>query len=549
MLSVHDFVFTERSALLIAMGVAALGIACVTGRHHWTQARKTRDARRFVLRGVAISSGLFGIWSTYWVATRVLSPPPPDGFGISPTLLAYVSGVVLTGIGAGMSIRDRWNRTRDLVTGLENRANFIDRLDREITAHQSRSQKLAILCLDIDGFKDINDLYGHTTGDHALRDVAGKLSAILSRGQTLARLGGDEFAILLPNIESVTEVKLFVERLQRTVLVGPNVSGVPGSISVSIGIALYPSDASDRADLLSCADTALHRAKDETSGSCRFFDPVMGQQLRNRRTIEEELRKAIQDGQLHLVYQPQAKIETGKVTGFEVLLRWTHPNRGSVSPALFIPIAEESSLIHTLGEWVLRSACQEAATWTRPLTIAVNVSARQLINAGLVELVQNVLTETKLSPDRLEIEVTETALISDPGRALQTLNRLKVLGVTIAMDDFGTGYSSLSNVREFPLDKIKIDRSFIKAVHANKQAASIVRAVRLLCDGLGLPVVAEGVETTDELHFLINEGFTDAQGYLLGAPVPASDIAHLVSDNVIALPNTRVRMVSEAAVQ
>ena len=549
MLTIHEFVFTERSALLIAMGVATLVIACLTSVHEWTQARKARGITRIVLKGVSVTSGLFGIWSTYWVGTRVLSPPPPDGFGINLTLLAYVAGVVLTGIGAGMGIRERWNRTRDLVTGLENRANFIDRLDREITVHQARSQKLAILCLDIDGFKNINDLYGHTTGDHALREVAGKLSATLSRGQTLARLGGDEFAILMPNIESPMEVRLLVERLQSTVLAGTSEIGLPGSISVSVGIALYPSDAPDRAELLTYADTALHRAKDEESGSCRFFDPSMGKQLRERRTIEEDLRKALEHGQFHLVYQPQAKIRTGEVTGFEALLRWTHPTRGDVSPGLFIPIAEESSFILALGEWVLRTACQEAATWKRPLTIAVNVSARQLIDTGIADLVRNVLAESTLPPSRLEIEVTETALISDPNRALQTLNKLKSLGVTIAMDDFGTGYSSLSNVREFPLDKIKIDRSFIKAVHINKQAASIVRAIRLLCHGLGLPVIAEGVETADELNFLIKEGFTDAQGYLLGTPVRASEIAALSYDNVIPLPNTRVRVLSEVAAQ
>ncbi|WP_245435412.1 putative bifunctional diguanylate cyclase/phosphodiesterase [Microvirga calopogonii] len=477
-----------------------------------------------------------------------MAPPPPDGFGISLTLLAFVTGVVLTGIGAGMSIRDRWNRTRDLVTGLENRANFIDRLDREISVHQARTQQLAILCLDIDGFKDINDLYGHTTGDHTLRDVASKLATVLSRGQILARLGGDEFAVLMPNIESPTEARLLAERLQKAVAAGLQVKDLPGSVSVSIGIALYPTDAGDRAELLSCADTALHRVKEESSGACRFFDPAMGDKLRERRTIEQDLRQALQDDQLYLVYQPQAKIGAGEVTGFEALLRWKHPARGDIPPGLFIPIAEESSLILTVGEWVLRTACRQAASWTRPLTIAVNVSARQLIDQGLAELVESILADTRLSPERLEIEVTETALISDPGRARQTLNRLKALGVTIAMDDFGTGYSSLSNVREFPLDKIKIDRSFIKAVHANKQAAAIVRAVRLLCDGLGLPVIAEGVETPDELHFLIKEGFTDAQGYLLGAPVPASEIGPLVFDNVIPLPSTRLRLVSEAAI-
>jgi diguanylate cyclase (GGDEF)-like protein len=548
MLSIIKFMFTERSALLIAVGVMTLGIAFLTSIHCWMRARRIRGFRQTALMAVALSSGTFGLWSAYWVGTRVLSPVPPDGFGISLTLGAFVAGIVLTGMGAGMSIHDRWNRTRDLVTGLENRATFIERLDREIAAHQRRNQKLAILCLDIDGFKDINDLYGHTTGDHALRNVAGKLSATLSCGQTLARLGGDEFAILVPNIQSPTEVALLVDRLQENVSAGTNITGFPGSTSVSIGVALYPSDAGDRAELLIHADTALHCAKDEESGAFRFFDPVMGQRLRERRTIEEELHKAYQDGQLHLVYQPQVNIGTRQVSGFEVLLRWTHPTLGDVAPDLFIPIAEESSFILALGEWVLRNACKEAATWTRPLTIAVNLSARQLIDTGMADVVKNVLTETNLSPDRLEIEVTETALISAPNRALQTLESLKALGVSIAMDDFGTGYSSLSNVREFPLDRIKIDRSFIKAVHVNEQAAAIVRAIRLLCDGLGLSVVAEGVETAEELQFLMREGFTEAQGYLLGAPVSAGEIVHLVHRNFIAIPNTLRRIPSQVAV-
>jgi diguanylate cyclase (GGDEF)-like protein/PAS domain S-box-containing protein len=429
----------------------------------------------------------------------------------------------------------RYLAHHDPLTGLDNRMSFDQRLDREIRLHRRAKRQMALLCLDLDGFKEVNDIYGHATGDRVLQDIARHLSSVLVDGQMLARLGGDEFAIIAPLVTDPAQVGQLADMLLKSLKW--EADGVPaGLVSVSIGVAFYPSDAKDRTELLSSADAALYRAKTEGKGTYRFFEAAMGAQIRERRSIEHDLRSAIANNELSLAYQPQAQVDTGEVNGFEVLLRWTHPTRGNVPPSIFIPIAEESGLILKIGEWVMREACREAAAWMRPLTIAVNVSALQLTSDGFVEFVQSTLSQTKLPPERLEIEITETALIRDPNRALQSLQKLKALGINIAMDDFGTGYSSLSNLRAFPFDKIKIDRSFIQAVHTNPQAAAIVRAVLGLGRGLGLPVIAEGVETSEELRFLGLEGCIEAQGYLFGRPAPIEEFVPLINDNVVVLP-------------
>jgi diguanylate cyclase len=419
----------------------------------------------------------------------------------------------------------------DALTSLPNRSHFNMRIDQEIAA-LTAGKSLAVLCLDLDKFKEVNDLFGHTTGDKVLQMVASRVSAVLGERQMMARLGGDEFAVLMPDVANPAAAS----RLAETILEALRASSDAAEthIATSIGIALCPDDAADRHSLLTHADTALYRAKSEGRNTYRFFEARMGAEVRERRMLEHDLRHAIARDELRLVYQPQKVVQSDAISGFEALLRWRHPVRGEISPAVFIPIAEESGAILQIGDWVLRTACREAASWPRPLKIAVNVSAVQLYNASFVRELHQILLETGLPPRRLEIEITETALVRDFNRALTMLRQIKALGIGIAMDDFGTGYSSLSNLRAFPFDRIKIDGSFIKQVNSNDQAATIVRAVLGLGRGLGLPVLAEGVETGAELKFLQDELCNEVQGYLLGRPAAIGSFRHFTHAGVVS---------------
>ena len=343
----------------------------------------------------------------------------------------------------------------------------------------------------------------------------------------MARLGGDEFAIILPAISGPSSAGRVAENIMEALRAENTSSATAALVSSSIGIAICPNDATDRQGLLSHADTALYRAKVEGRGTYRFFESKMGAEVRDRRLLEHDLRHAISRRELNLVYQPQQDVKSGEVVGFEALLRWKHATRGDISPGVFIPIAEESGSILQIGEWVLRAACREAAGWAQSLTIAVNVSAAQLHNVNFSHLVHEILLQTGMPARRLELEITETALVRDLDRALATLRQLKALGVRIAMDDFGTGYSSLSNLRAFPFDKIKVDRSFVRSIDTNEQAATIVRAVLGLGRGLGLPVLAEGVETEAEMQFLSKELCDEVQGFLFGRPVDIKQFRHL----------------------
>ena len=416
----------------------------------------------------------------------------------------------------------------DALTGLPNRRSFNSRLDREIAVAATTGGSLALLCLDLDRFKEVNDLFGHAAGDALLQSVARCTGVILNNGQMLARLGGDEFAIIAPGLNDPTVAGRIAESIIDAFRTENEEAPNGGLVSTSIGIAMYPNDALDRESLMSHADTALYRAKVEGRGTYRFFEAAMGAEVKERRHIEHDLLHAISRGELRLAYQPQKLLSSGEVIGFEALLRWQHATRGAISPDTFIPIAEESGLILQIGEWVLRTACREAATWERPLVVAVNVSAVQLHSAQFARVVHEILFQTGLAPNRLELEITETALVRDKNRALATLRQLKALGVRIAMDDFGTGYSSLSNLRAFPFDKIKIDGSFIRSVDSNDEAATIVRAVLGLGRGLGLPVLAEGVETAGELAFLAAEYCLEGQGYFLGRPGPIESYEALI---------------------
>ena len=424
----------------------------------------------------------------------------------------------------------------DPLTSLPNRTAFNTRLDQEIEAHAASRRSLAVLCLDLDRFKEVNDLFGHGAGDTLLKKVAKCITAVLKRDQMMARLGGDEFAIIAPDLDDPMKAGRIAEQVIEALQAENDASTTAALVSTSIGIAICPTDAEDRRGLLTHADTALYRAKTDGRGIFRFFEAVMGAQVHDRRILEHDLRNAVMRRQFRLVYQPLVRVDSGEVIGFEALLRWRHPERGEVSPSVFIPVAEESGTILQIGEWVLRSACREAAGWTQPLSIAVNVSAVQLHNPNFPQLVHELLFQTGLSPHRLELEITETALVRDLGRALASLRQLKALGVRIAMDDFGTGYSSLSNLRAFPFDKIKVDGSFIKAVDLNEEAATIVRAVLGLGRGLKLPVLAEGVETSGELQFLSAELCSEVQGYFLGPPASIDEFAKVLDGSETRVP-------------
>ena len=418
--------------------------------------------------------------------------------------------------------RFRFLALHDTLTGLPNRSAFNRKLDEQIEVALAMGRPLAVMFIDLDRFKEVNDLFGHGAGDKTLQFVAQRIVGMLDDSQTLARLSGDEFAIIIPAISGPALVGRIAENIMESLRVASRNSETDTPVSVSIGIAICPEDATDRQTLLLHADTALYRAKKEGRGTYRFFETAMGAAVLDRRQLEHDLRHAAERGELGLFYQPQTDIRSGTVVGFEALVRWQHPTRGELLPDLFIPIAEETGLVLSIGEWALRTACREAASWVQPLTIAVNVSTVQIHAASFPRTLQDILFETRLAPGRLELEITETALIRDPGRALATLSRIKTMGVHVVMDDFGTGYSSLANLRAFPFDKIKIDGSFIKAVNVNDEAATIVRAVLGLGRGLGLPVLAEGVETHGELEFLRKESCAEAQGYFLGPP---ADIA------------------------
>ncbi len=414
----------------------------------------------------------------------------------------------------------------DALTELPNRADFVECLARTIDAAKLNEASFAVLSIDLDRFKEVNDMFGHAVGDDVLRQMSQQLRA-LAGDAYLARLGGDEFTLIAPNGDHPALAEIFARRLHAGVATDLEQNGQHLRVGISIGIAIFPADGTDATTLLNNADAALTRAKAAGRGKTRFFEIEMDNRLRERRAIQNELASAIARSELRLHYQPQTKID-GEVIGFEALVRWQNPQRGMVSPATFIPVAEESGLIMQIGEWVLHEACREAASWPRPLQVAVNLSPIQFRHGDLAGLVHSVLLETGLSPTRLELEITEGVLVEDFDRGLPILRRLKALGVRIAMDDFGTGYSSLSYMQAFPFDKIKIDQSFISKVKSNPQSAAIVRAVIGLAHGLNLPVLAEGVETRPQLYFLAGESCDEVQGYLLGRPQPIAEYFDLI---------------------
>ncbi len=416
----------------------------------------------------------------------------------------------------------------DTLTGLPNRASFQDRLENDIAAVTARDEELALMIVDLDRFKEINDVHGHAAGDELLKATAERIVALLSHNEFAARLGGDEFVIVQTGREQPSSASRLADKLLESFSRPVLLAGQPFHVGMTVGVAVCPRDGSDTRSLLANADLALYRAKELGRARVCFFTKDMDETVRQRRILAQQLTQAIERDELEVHYQAQASISSGEVIGFEALARWNHPTHGYISPSEFIPIAEETDLILHLGEWILRRVCSEAANWTHPYTVAVNLSPIQFKLPNLPELIHEILLETGMPPHRLELEITESALIEDLQRTLDMLRRIKALGVAIAMDDFGTGYSSLSTLQAFPFDKLKIDKSFVDKIGSRQQAAVIVTAVLGLGRSLDIPVLAEGVESEEQRAFLSGESCAQAQGFLFGRPAPLSEIMHLV---------------------
>ncbi len=427
----------------------------------------------------------------------------------------------------------------DPLTGLYNRRYFTDAMASRFLAARRDGLSAAVLLIDLDGFKQVNDTRGHPVGDALLRQVADRLRACVGDDDRVMRLGGDEFAIVRlcrqQRRDSTSLARFVVSALCKMY----EVDGYHLRISASVGVALYPSGGEQLTDLLRSADIALYFVKAEGGDAYRIFDPAMEETVRTRRALEIDLRGALAANQLEVYYQPLVQLDPRRVSGFEALLRWHHPVLGMVMPGRFIPIAEETGLIAPIGEWVLRQACQEATRWPANTRIAVNLSPVQFERSDIVSIVASALRETRLPPGRLELEITEGVVMRDMGDALATMRRLQGLGVRLALDDFGTGYSSLSYLRSFPFDKVKIDASFLADLHGD--GGTIIRAVLGLCGHLRLDTLVEGVETEEQLHWLRVEGCTEVQGHLFSPPRPAQGVLEIISNVAAQIPAALAR--------
>ncbi len=523
--------------------VASIMLACMFGA---ASLSAFNTQRRVLAHGafvLAVVSLHFTAMTAVSVTPFVTGAETADTFVVM-TMAVAVAGVAIIIVGTGavayMIDSDAASKNldslrrmamNDALTGLPNRASFGDHLGRALERVRGDGKNLAVIGIDLDKFKEINDVRGHEAGDQALRIIAARLMALLQDGEFVARIGGDEFAAI-KRFSEQRDLLDFVARLERELFTTMTIGDfdiVPGA---SIGVSVYPQDGDSAERLMSNADLAMYRAKADVTRAVCFYEAEMDERARARRDLALDLRRAIALDQLQLHYQVQTNITGGHAVGYEVLLRWRHPVHGPIPPSEFIPLAEETGTILTIGEWVLRQACRQAATWESGKKIAVNLSAVQLAHSDLPKLVHEILLETGLPASRLELEITESSIIQDKARSLHALRRIRALGVTIAIDDFGTGYSSLETLRSFPFDRIKLDKSFMNDVEHNIQARAIIRAVLALGKSLNISVLAEGVETAAQLKLLESEGCDEAQGYFLGRPallsqgsLPAATVA------------------------
>jgi diguanylate cyclase (GGDEF)-like protein/PAS domain S-box-containing protein len=417
----------------------------------------------------------------------------------------------------------------DGLTNLANRELYQERLRQALENGRSESTRVAVLCIDLDLFKNVNDSFGHPIGDRLLKMVAERLRSEVRGNNLVARLGGDEFAVILASGVSPNEASDYAAGLTKVLSASYDIDGIEVVIGASIGIALSPGDGETSEELMRNADMALYRAKSDGGGVHRFFEKEMDRQAQKRRDMELDLRRAFANGEFEVHYQPLVDIAADRISGFESLLRWRHPEKGMISPADFIPVAEDIGLIVALGEWVLREACTEAVKWPTDVKVAVNLSPMQFRSRNLVQVVVSALAHSGLSPLRLDLEITESVFLAETEANLAILHQLRELGVSISMDDFGTGYSSLSYLRSFPFDKIKIDRSFVKDLAQRSDCVAIVRAISGLGRSLNITTTAEGVETVDQLDWLRAEGCNEVQGFLFSAARPAAEIGQLLA--------------------
>ncbi|RHW19386.1 EAL domain-containing protein [Sphingomonas gilva] len=516
--------------------VASVACACVFAGAALAVLRSLSLPRHRVALGTVLI--VVAIATLHFVAMTAMNIRPMMGSDLALeaeearalALATALIGLLVIASGVFAAMIDRQTRSdamqrlhhmamNDALTGLPNRVGFQGELDRQIAAARTTGGRIGLCAIDLDRFKEINDVHGHKAGDDVLVLLAERMRQAIGPNDMVARLGGDEF-VAITRFTDRAQLVAFAALLEATLKAPLSLGQFDARLGASIGVAVFPDDAGDAEALTNNADLAMYRAKCESAPGPCHYDSELDEAIRERREIANDLRRAIEHDELDVHYQVQASIATREVTGYEALLRWTHPERGAIPPSVFIPIAEENGLILSLGEWVLRRACFDAMRWDHQSRVAVNVSALQLAHADLPRLFHQVMLDSGLPPRRLEIELTETAIMANRERALHILRQIKALGVGVALDDFGTGYSSLETLRVFPFDKIKLDRFFTSELEGSPQATAIIRAVLALGKSLAIPVLAEGIETDEQLSVLIREGCDEVQGFLLGHPAP-----------------------------
>jgi diguanylate cyclase (GGDEF)-like protein len=488
----------------------------------------------------AIEQVHYAVIMAIWIATG-----RAHGYAIS---LGYVDFLVQTAMGVGMiaclledereaaelaTVEIEHLAYHDALTGLPNRPLFVDRLIVALAQAHRGTQKLAVFFLDLDRFKDINDSLGHSVGDTLLKAVAERVRRCVREGDTVARFGGDEFTLLVPRIDSVEEAAKIAQKIIETLKIPFFIHDRELFVTTSIGISVFPSDGHDPETLVRNADAAMYRAKDQGRDNYQLYAPAMNERALERLALENMLRKALANHELVLFYQPLVDLTTRRIVGAEALLRWQHPELGLLSPAHFISVAELSGLIIPIGEWVLRTACRQLKTWQRKfdpeLSMSINLSARQFQQPDLVGQIRGAIEETGVNPGSVELEITESNAMQNAENTIYTLRELKTLGVRIAMDDFGTGYSSLNYLKRFPIDTLKLDQSFVRDIRTDSSDAAIISAVISMAHSLHLAVVAEGVETEEQLAFLALQRCDIIQGFLFSEPLAADDLEPLLA--------------------